>query len=664
MRRRPIGRTLALAATSACALLMLAGPASAATINVNTTNDENNHDADCALREATIAANTNAPVSGCTAGSGPDTINVPAGPYTLSIPGADEDQSQTGDLDITEQATIAGAGARRVTVDADGIDRAIHLRSNEQGGGVCRRVPRAPSACAQRVGPAGPVVQNGPTTISGLTATGGETDGQGGGLKAEDDLNLREVTVDANKAADGGGGAQLDPGIRIIRIVRSTFSDNVDTSQDGGGAINNNSQRLTIDSSTFSGNRATRGLGGAILEHGARLELTSSTFVKNVAQDGGGGIADAEDDLVGTNGIDGESDVDTARNTIIANNRFTGVSPSGGSSTGGDNCNQPLASQGFNLENKDECGFSAASDKPNTPPGIGPLANNGGQTDTHRLTPNSAAVDDGNADAGIDQRRMGRPKDGDGNGSRVDDIGAFELGEGPPVARNDSYSTQENQRLDVPPPGVLGNDSDPQGDPLEAELARQSQPPEGDVTLRPDGSFSYRPRPNFTGRDEIFYRACDNQSPRQCDFATLTITVRGDGSGTGGEEQPPCTITGTPGNDILRGTPGRDVICGRGGNDVIYGLAGDDILRGGGGNDVLRGGDGDDQLSGNEGSDDLVGGDGDDSLEGGAGADDLTGQGGNDSLDGSDGVRGNDVANGGPGSDSCSSDPDDERTSC
>ncbi len=40
-----------------------------------------------------------------------------------------------------------------------------------------------------------------------------------------------------------------------------------------------------------------------------------------------------------------------------------------------------------------------------------------------------------------------------------------------------------------------------------------------------------------------------------------------------------CTITGTPGNDVLVGTPGDDVICG---------LGGDDRLSGGGGNDTLR----------------------------------------------------------------------------
>jgi Ca2+-binding RTX toxin-like protein len=62
--------------------------------------------------------------------------------------------------------------------------------------------------------------------------------------------------------------------------------------------------------------------------------------------------------------------------------------------------------------------------------------------------------------------------------------------------------------------------------------------------------------------------------------------------------QPPCTISGTPGDDVLSGTGGNDVICGLGGNDTINGQAGDDYLAGGDGDDSLTGGAGADTLSG------------------------------------------------------------------
>jgi hypothetical protein len=61
-------------------------------------------------------------------------------------------------------------------------------------------------------------------------------------------------------------------------------------------------------------------------------------------------------------------------------------------------------------------------------PRLGPLANNGGPTQTHALLAGSPAIDHGdntNAPA-TDQRGVARPRDGDHNGSRAVDIGAFE----------------------------------------------------------------------------------------------------------------------------------------------------------------------------------------------------------------------------------------------
>src|SRR5215470_17970971 len=75
--------------------------AHATSITVTTTNDELNTDGDCSLREAVRAANLNVAVDACPAGQNDqtDTITVPAGTYTLTIPGDDNDAS-AGDLDI------------------------------------------------------------------------------------------------------------------------------------------------------------------------------------------------------------------------------------------------------------------------------------------------------------------------------------------------------------------------------------------------------------------------------------------------------------------------------------------------------------------------------------------------------------------------------------
>ena len=76
-----------------------------------------------------------------------------------------------------------------------------------------------------------------------------------------------------------------------------------------------------------------------------------------------------------------------------------------------------------------------------------------------------------------------------------------------PVAGNNSYSTNEDQVLNVAAPGVLGNDTDIDGGPLRAVLV--SGPSHGTVTLNANGSFSYMPAANFSGADSFSYKAND-----------------------------------------------------------------------------------------------------------------------------------------------------------
>lgn len=127
--------------------------------------------------------------------------------------------------------------------------------------------------------------------------------------------------------------------------------------------------------------------------------------------------------------------------------------------------------------------------------------------------------------------------------------------------------------------------------------------------------------------------------------------------GTGFEEVPVCTISGTEGPDVLRGTDGDDVICGLGGNDKIFGKGGNDLILAGAGNDTVDAGSGDDTVYGESGDDTLRGQVGNDRLFGGADEDLLIGGVGNDELDGGDdddrieGGVGNDMASGGAGDD-------------
>jgi VCBS repeat-containing protein len=90
-----------------------------------------------------------------------------------------------------------------------------------------------------------------------------------------------------------------------------------------------------------------------------------------------------------------------------------------------------------------------------------------------------------------------------------------------PVAVNDSYSTNEDTTLSVAAPGVLGNDTDVDGNTLTAVLV--SGPTEGTLTLNSNGSFSYTPNANFNGTDSFTYKA--NDGTVNSNIATVTITV-------------------------------------------------------------------------------------------------------------------------------------------
>lgn len=90
----------------------------------------------------------------------------------------------------------------------------------------------------------------------------------------------------------------------------------------------------------------------------------------------------------------------------------------------------------------------------------------------------------------------------------------------PPVAEDDSYSTPGGAILEVSSPGVLANDSDPDGEELSVSV--NTEPGNGTLALYPDGSFTYTPGVGFTGTDSYTYDACDRDA---CSTATVTIAV-------------------------------------------------------------------------------------------------------------------------------------------
>jgi VCBS repeat-containing protein len=95
-----------------------------------------------------------------------------------------------------------------------------------------------------------------------------------------------------------------------------------------------------------------------------------------------------------------------------------------------------------------------------------------------------------------------------------------------PVAANDVYTMTQNDAgdasLTIGAPGLLENDSDADGQPLEA--AKLSDPVHGTVTVNEDGSFTYTPEAGYTGPDSFTYQAFDGTDDSEP--ATVTITVQ------------------------------------------------------------------------------------------------------------------------------------------
>jgi hypothetical protein len=96
----------------------------------------------------------------------------------------------------------------------------------------------------------------------------------------------------------------------------------------------------------------------------------------------------------------------------------------------------------------------------------------------------------------------------------------------PPVTQPESYTTAEDTALNVAAPGVLGNDSDPEGAPLRAGLVGTAS--NGVLNLREDGSFDFLPNPNFNGSTSFTYRAGDGATQSGATTVAIAVTAVND----------------------------------------------------------------------------------------------------------------------------------------
>jgi CSLREA domain-containing protein len=309
------------------------------------------------------------------------------------------------------------------------------------------------------------------STDPGVTGTpSGGTVAAGGGIYVRTSAATRvdHSTLSNNASTHFGGGVEvLSPNASTggqLNLVDSTVSDN--SSQLGGGIFA--SQSLSLDSSTVSGNSSQGDAGGLIAGGqlcGTSLQatLTNSTVSGNTAVRNGGGIVNnakamelhnvtVAANTAGSSGggifnQNGGSTLGLA-NTIIGTNTLSSGSAS--------DCAGHVSSEGFNLiGNSSGCtiGGTTTGNIVNANPRLGPLQDNGGSTHTQALLgpaifcpplggqclpllPPSPAIDAGNpatpsnttagACATEDQRGIGRPIDGNGDGTPRCDMGAYE----------------------------------------------------------------------------------------------------------------------------------------------------------------------------------------------------------------------------------------------
>ena len=90
-----------------------------------------------------------------------------------------------------------------------------------------------------------------------------------------------------------------------------------------------------------------------------------------------------------------------------------------------------------------------------------------------------------------------------------------------PSASSDAYSMNQDTTLTVLAPGVLGNDSDIDGDSLTASAGVDVA--HGTLALQSDGSFVYTPDASYAGTDSFTYTAHDASAGSLA--ATVTIQI-------------------------------------------------------------------------------------------------------------------------------------------
>ncbi|MBK8024193.1 MAG: CSLREA domain-containing protein [Chloroflexi bacterium] len=305
---------------------------------------------------------------------------------------------------ITFNATVFNPGTITLTADLPSITEDLDI----QGPGA--DLARVSGAGAFRIFA---IAASTMVTIRGLTINQGLAP-NGGGVVSRGQLTLVEVAIRGNEATNGGG-LYVDnvPGSSAA-VVDSTFSGN----EGVGGAIYAIGP-IYVYNSTIANNMSP-GDGGAALMN-SNSDFVHTTFSGNSAVGSGGGVRV-------TGGV-----VSFVSSILSGNTAATGPDVSGTIWSYGNNVIGSSAGVIINMHT----GYASRvdfTDAAATPLNLGPLANNGGPTQTMALGAGSVAINIGDpapADPGdpalTDQRGSGFPR----TVSTFPDAGAYEFSAAP-----------------------------------------------------------------------------------------------------------------------------------------------------------------------------------------------------------------------------------------
>lgn len=341
-------------------------------IVVTTASDDLVHTG-ISLRDAIAQANLDA-------GQGrSDTIRFSSSLYGQTITLA---QGAAGSLVLSGHGgliTIDGGG--KITVSGAAASRIFQVAAGTQAvlAGLTMIDGKAGDGDGGAVNNAGTLMMVNDRMSNNTATNGGAIDNAG-------ILTLMNATISSNTATTGGGIDNHSGG--RMTVTGSTLSAN--TGSYVGGAINNLAV-MTVVNSTLAGNSSY--LGGAINNGnqygtGGTLMLTNDTISGNTVSGNGGGI------YMENGGYDPKPSSLTLRNTIVAGNRADQPGPDLYVSSGALAGSYNLIGIGTNLTgiSNNTKGNQVGTVSSPIDPRLGPLANNGGPTQTMALQWNSPAI--------------------------------------------------------------------------------------------------------------------------------------------------------------------------------------------------------------------------------------------------------------------------------